>query len=306
MFLKKGNWKFGAFWKLARLSSNGTMAVDLTDLEPAGSTRVSPLERLPTELLNQIFDSTELPPEDLVALGVCSKTLWLQVLAHVRQDYRKAAAPWAQKPLLCSGTWLTDLPPAIYEQFPDEQVYERQYRNRNGRWYGPCPARKWNWAGVGGYADVEGKDCRKTWLAALNALSWSKEVVPTVMDTLRSSLEAVLYRDSCVAQRNWVLRNVTDHQYVRLKLDRPRLGEATHVHVRGAPRLSLDQALILRACWGAADGYPRQQDEKNDTLLRGEWAGHRFEVVEDSVAIEAGWKDVTAEIIKEWKVWSEG
>jgi len=302
-FTKAGK-TWDAFWKLARVPTIAPVAEFVTAFPGAdASVDASPIERLPAELFDMVLGDTELSTEDLMALGVCSKTLWLQILAHVHEDCRKAAAPWAGTPLLCTGSWLLDLPPAIYEAFPDQQKREDAYKARTGRWYGCCPARKLNWNGISNYVNVEGQSRTQAWLAALTTVARTAQTDRTTMRKLQCSLSEMLQRQTDVSQRNWILRNLTVQQYVRLKFDRPRRTQEANVYVRGASWLTLDRALILRISWGANETgtYDKRADDRLNASLRGSWAGHCFDVAEDSVSLEYSWHDVTDEVVKEAK-----
>ncbi|TKA41491.1 hypothetical protein B0A54_06378 [Friedmanniomyces endolithicus] len=281
-----------------------------------GAARTEPLslvEELPSELIGLILSEAGMSHREIIAFGLCSSELWLQTLSHIQRDVRDNTAPWAGKPLLCSGTWLTTLPPAIYERYPEEIEAERKYQNvlaqvhvpvsgtatgrgSRGRsaWYGPCPARVWNWTAVSEYENVRGIDCRQKWPEALTINMVDARLSPTASDKIWSDIRMVVDNNRAPIKANdWILLNVTTQQYVQLKLRRSEPGQSPQLYVAGARWLSLDQALILRICWGP-------DEMETHRLHRGMWAGHCFEVIEDTGA-RAGWDDVTFEIVEEGK-----
>ncbi|KAK0935828.1 hypothetical protein LTR29_012609 [Friedmanniomyces endolithicus] len=310
-FLQESGSNFGAFEKLARLPCPPPIKFNHTH----GAARTGPLslvEKLPSELIGLILSEAGMSHREIIAFGLCSSELWLQTLSHIQRDVRDDTAPWAGKPLLCSGTWLTTLPPAIYERYPEEIEAERKYQNvlaqvhvpvpgtatgrgSRGRsaWYGPCPARVWNWTAVSEYENVRGIDCRQKWLEALTINMVDAGLSPTASDKIWSDIRMVLNNRAPIEANDWLLLNVTTQQYVQLKLRRSEPGQSPRLYVAGARWLSLDQALILRICWGP-------DEMETHRLHRGMWAGHCFEVIEDTGA-RAGWEDVTSEIVEEGK-----
>lgn len=247
------------------------------------STKLSLLEKLPVELLSITLSDGTLSEQDIIGLGACSKTLFTHVLSHIRQQCRKAAAPWAATPLACTGSWLMDLPPALYEHFPEQVPLEHKYQTRSGKWYGACPARRFNWHAVDSL-DVDGQDGGEVWLKAFMSASWTEQNPPAVIHQLRRGIETTLRAQVADTQRHWILRNLTAHQYVRLKFNKSRESHEAHVHVQGAPRLTLDQAIVLRISWGAKDGCRDRVEAHEEALLRGSWAGHCFDVMKTAQA----------------------
>lgn len=137
-FLSDNASTWDAFSKLVRRSSliKCNVTVPAVGCNVTPTVQLSPFERLPTELLDMILNDQDLFVGDITALGVCSKTLWQSILAHVHQDC-KASASWAGTPLVCTGSLLTDLPPAICEKFfPDYEQSVKQYHARIQRWHG--------------------------------------------------------------------------------------------------------------------------------------------------------------------------
>ncbi|KAK5732636.1 hypothetical protein LTR17_010317 [Elasticomyces elasticus] len=307
----QGTSSMGAFEKLAQLPrrANTDGLYGDTSAQPLW---LSPMEGLPCEMISMVV--SEMSPNDIVALGMCSQTLWSHTLAHVERDIKQAAAPWAGKPLVCTGTWLEDLPPAIYELYPNELTSEERYRDcmksmrpgmgmRSLGWYGPCPARKWNWSTFEKYEDVGGKDCCRKWKDALNTIIHDAKLPSSVSSSLWSSLGGAMVGYLPSQQDRWILRNLTTLEYVRLDVAWSEDSVSFQAFAASANWLSLDQALTLRICWGTSQSY-RADKETTARLLRGQWAGHCFEVVNWREELGLEWKDVTAQLVEEGKRWS--
>ncbi|KAK0275909.1 hypothetical protein LTR35_010678 [Friedmanniomyces endolithicus] len=310
-FLHKSGSSFGAFEKLARLPFPPPVKFNYAH----GAARTGPMsfiEKVPSELISLILSEKGMTNTDVIAFGLCSTELWAQAVFHIQRDVRDNTAPWAGRPLLCSGSWLTTLPPPIYERYPEEIEAERKYqtvlaqkhvpvpgtatgRGSRGRsaWYGPCPARVWNWTAVSEYENVRGTDCRQKWLEALTINMVDARLSPTASNKIWSDIHMVLNNRAPIEANNWILLNATTQQYVQLKLRRSEPGQSPQLYVAGARWLGLDQALILRICWGP-DAI------ETHGLHRGVWAGHCFEVIEDTGA-RAGGEDVTSKIVEEGK-----
>ncbi|TKA47721.1 hypothetical protein B0A54_02095 [Friedmanniomyces endolithicus] len=227
-----------------------------------GAARTGPMsfiEKVPSELISLILSEKGMTNTDVIAFGLCSTELWAQAVFHIQRDVRDNTAPWAGRPLLCSGSWLTTLPPPIYERYPEEIEAERKYqtvlaqkhvpvpgtatgRGSRGRsaWYGPCPARVWNWTAVSEYENVRGTDCRQKWLEALTINMVDARLSPTASNKIWSDIHMVLNNRAPIEANNWILLNATTQQYVQLKLRRSEPGQSPQLYVAGARWLGLD------------------------------------------------------------------
>ncbi|KAK3117156.1 hypothetical protein LTR53_001735 [Teratosphaeriaceae sp. CCFEE 6253] len=318
---------FGAFDKLARLPARIARAsipilAGFQDSRSIGDSRhgLTPIERLPVELLGIVLADADLEPTDVIAVGMCSRELWAHALFHIQGDVVTHTGAWAGKPLLCSGTWLTDLPPAIYSRFPVAVEAEAKYQSRpvsvygGGRsarsWYGPCPARVWNYSMLRS-EDLEGQSVRLKWLKAFDAFSPGRIESADLVLTKRldESLRGVVESHMSHEPQDWVLRNLDTQEFVRLQrsrlrnsTDADRILESSALHLAGAPWLSLAHALLLRICWGSVTGG-REEGGKVAGLVRGQWAGQCFDVVEETEGLGAGWEDITSELIDEGSHW---
>ena len=131
------------------------------------SKRLSYLECAPTEILNMVLRNHGLSKKDLVALAVSSDVLFLHVLYQVENDSWQAAAPWADRELACTSTYLTDLD----ESFEKDDLFYSTVNEPNG---GPVSedgvtplARKINLAAIDQYEQVK-EDADAHWQASLD------------------------------------------------------------------------------------------------------------------------------------------
>ena len=147
----RNNYSWDAFEKLAQYARNGKKACSiLSDLPRSdNNNHGTSLECLPAEIIRMIISDPILHPADVVSLGLTSHLLWTHALAHMASICSKG--PWAETPLVCTGTWTISVPPAIHRLHPhikqDEEVFFKRARIA-GRWgpmRGVCPAREYNW-----------------------------------------------------------------------------------------------------------------------------------------------------------------
>ncbi|PPJ55357.1 hypothetical protein CBER1_10078 [Cercospora berteroae] len=308
-------WQFGAFEKLLRRTYVATKRSDedekrcdrvedvLSQLVSSSTPETKPLapiERLPAELLNIILDDPDLDKKDKVALGYCSTTTWMFVKTHILADCKRNLISWAGQSLICTGTWLSDLPASIIELSPDyvEEQKDwdaRRYRRGTGARYGPCPARMWNYRTSAESVDVEGMDVEEEWMSALE--TWAslcgEEVGPKVLE---ANLRQALRYDSGLRNEgstSFVLRNLTAREKVLLEVSYPdEKRKAAKVVVKGRPDVSLDAGLLTKICWGKSIIRERGH-------AKGSWAGHRFEIVDvDMPEDEKNFVDVTKDFVK--------
>lgn len=294
-FLKE-EFTWDAFDTLARPSNFNT--VDLTELlnrmrlTHPQSTTASAIERLPPELLTMVLSA--LSTNDVVAFGLASQSLWMHLLAHVQQQRQKLS--WAGRPLLCTGTYLMSVPPAIHALEPELRAQEEEFFNaapsRPGMGMsrrGMCPARRWNWNARSSFTDRSTQPLESEWVNSFISTSTNSGIYPVDIATLRHTLEAMLPRRSRVSKRmrdlrradpakrarcgqrnttpySWLLRNLTTHEYVVLKQSKRYQREPNYMHVKGLPSLSVDKALLMRVTWSAeyTGKYADEDDRAGD------------------------------------------
>lgn len=89
-----------------------------------------PLDKLPVELLEMVFDN--LVDEDVIRLSLTSVDLWLMAYRCLQMRYFDRCAPWAGDRLICVGDYARadDLPKAILTKeeidFIEDQVRQHQ------------------------------------------------------------------------------------------------------------------------------------------------------------------------------------
>ena len=124
--LLEGDWSFDAFEKLARWREIPS-APDLTGCVVHHG--LSPIEELPAELLSLVFSDGNLAKEDVIRLGTCSQTLWTHAVRQMQMDARASAAPWADTPMLCTGTYLRTVPPELCKHYPTLTADQDRWRD---------------------------------------------------------------------------------------------------------------------------------------------------------------------------------
>jgi hypothetical protein len=107
LFMKEKSWD--AWSKLAKPVESGLLRVSRGPRPSSCRANIaaSRLECMPAELLKMVFGDGTLEKQDVVALGLCSQSLWLHMLRHVESAYRKFAAPWAGIEIACTGPGMT-------------------------------------------------------------------------------------------------------------------------------------------------------------------------------------------------------
>lgn len=258
------------------------------------------LECMPAELLARVFGDETLEKWDIVALGLCSQSLWQHMLRHVESVYRKSAAPWAGVEIACTGTCLTELP----ESFERDNLAMDSVISKDG----PAQmflARRFNWSAWNEFKQPETNQ-QDAWRSALHVhrtgaaipnSRWPKLEEDISCSNLFPQILPNLYPNLSPESPSWILRNLTTKEYVRLCENPYRKREYI---VPGLPWLRLDDVLMMRICWTLNPGPPMYL-QIDSGLYRGKWAGHCFEVVMvEDASTEAGvWTDVTRELVSE-------
>ncbi|KAM0260562.1 hypothetical protein ACHAPA_010248 [Fusarium lateritium] len=274
------------------------------------------LEKLPAELLLTIF--TLLQPEELMALGLCSETLWNHAITYAQGGYSRwrNAYSWVNTPLICAGSKLDALPKSIYdtstrathEELPPWDVPITEEPTGLNDWYHrviepfqktPCPY------------DV------------LFSKAFSENIQSAgIPENVQRSMKASLPTLNVEVGSKWYLRNLTQKEYICMEGVVARKGEAT-VCLKETHWLTLDMLLLWLITWrGEEDvqevwtwdeletfvGFPDEKledtlmdptygplDDKFWPMWAGAWAGHRLEVVAER-ELDADWVDRTSAI----------
>ena len=178
----------------------------------------SSLECMPAELLKMIFDETP-EKQDIIALGLCSQSLWQHMLDRVETAYRQSAAPWAGKEIACTGTYLTDLP----DSFEKDNLAVDSVTATNG----PSRmvlARRFDWSAWGEYKQPE-EIQQDAWRSALNVhrkasgvpeSCWPKLEEDVLCGKLFPRVYAKAVHNLSIEKEDWVLRNQDTKEYVRI------------------------------------------------------------------------------------------
>ena len=273
-------------------------------------TELAPLERMPTELLTLIIESDTLEKEDVIALGLSSPSLWQHAVQQVRKACYQIAAPWANTPIACTGTYLTSLPPVFERDNPDpgrspriiSQITQNGIRSQFSYIDRMCWARKFNWAAVSEHRKAESPSHESSaWTRALHKhLATVKVSAPAV----RQMEEDISYEQLFAStDSNWLLRNLTAHEFVRCKA--PMGGKMAHVDHPDSEWIRIDDVLMMRICWSRITRWASAEEQLPEAWKFGPWAGHSFEIVpqQEQTGLTAGegreWRDVTLEVVKQ-------
>ncbi|KAJ6545596.1 hypothetical protein B0H19DRAFT_1168049 [Mycena capillaripes] len=301
-FLNSGlSWD--AFGKLAHVGRYTESPLLLRQLVRAPDMS-SRLEKLAAELLCLI--SAGLDVDDLIALGLCSQTLWCIAMCQLQDECQRRMAPWAGTPIICTSTHLMSVPdsfrqvnPGLVEEMKAWEV-RRQMATRHRM--GVSPVRRWNWGALNNYSEVvDIHSLSSQCLAAFSAKAESSGIPKKLQVALQRTMTNDLFCPPSVHNcSKWVLRNLDTKEVVHFQAaKREGLEDTVCLAVSGLPWLTLDFVLTLRILWPALKRY---NDPPPSNVKLGAWAGHKFDVVE-AANLEAGesWQDVTEDITREAK-----
>lgn len=303
---------FGAF---DRLINTKPAPLEICDLLPFGGAprfagSRAHVESLPPEILDLILndDAIELP--DLLALSLTSQTLWVQVAAHIRAIRYNTLGCWVNTPLVITGTYMSKLPPALYQHFPSMREQEAVFAARPNRRIGMCPARRWNYDVIYNFTDVSDSVSCREWTDAFDhhmsvsglSMVLSCRTRPAgIRDRLRTALtKHLLDPVPLPLGSTWTLRNLTTKECVQLHVEDIDASLARAPHVKGVKGLTVDKILVLQATWKWDSHSWRRDFDGADDFDHDAWAGHCFDIVPCVEAGDAGggWKDVTESIAR--------
>jgi hypothetical protein len=294
-----------AFGKLAHVGRDRKSPFLLRQLVRAPDMS-SRLEKLAAELLCII--SAGLDVDDLIALGLCSQTLWCIAMYQLQDECQRRMAPWAGTPIICTSTHLTSVPdsfrqvkPGLIEEMKAWEARRHTDRARN-RDMGMSPIRRWNWGALNDYSEVvDVHSLSSQCLAAFSTKVESSGIPKKLQAALQHTMTNDLFRPPSVHNRGkWVLRNLDTKEVVHFQaVKREGFKDTVCLAVSGLPWLTLDFVLTLRILWPDLNRY---NDPQPSNVKVGAWAGHKFDVVE-AANLEPGesWQDVTEDIAREAK-----
>ncbi|KAM0425976.1 hypothetical protein ACHAPT_008915 [Fusarium lateritium] len=286
--------------------------------------RSCPLERLPPELLRDIFSRLEIT--DQIAVGLCSQHLWVYAVSAIREGirFRHNQLSWAGTPIICSCPAPRALPEALTEAVPDANYPEDQ---------SPRPstvkgwARYWVAEAITQYQKAPSPEYHVPITEFWKHISSSG-----IPENRHSQMASCLNTCAFKSGAGCYLRSLTAKEYIRLEL--VKKGVDITAKFVGHDWLTLDILLIWLISWArrqpvpAIDWSDEQQTEELawdfgvgpegilnlETASRaravlgfktaGKWAGHRLDVVDEaSEEMSADWHDRTPDIEKCTRNW---
>jgi hypothetical protein len=324
------HWSFEAFKFLCNSmegveinSDEGTMpqSAKSTSQPLQGETR---LEMLPDELLGAICELLKI--EEFMALALCSQRLWSHAIKWIKGSYPrwKNKYSWVNTPIICTAAGLRVLPKALQHMLPEPTTKDTERESeRTGRRYEIETTRASIWfkESVDSYEKVPFPyDClyEEVFLKQFEAAY--------IPERLHSTMKASLPRLNLEPGGSWLLRNLTDQEYIRMEAVVTSDGEAT-ISLPGRQWLTLDILLLWLISWKADYKKKRKKawsweqletfiglsdQELSDLSLDrsfgpmyydfwpiwvGPWAGHRLDVVIET-GLDNDWKDRTGNITR--------
>ncbi|KAF5638086.1 hypothetical protein F52700_4790 [Fusarium sp. NRRL 52700] len=286
-----------------------------------GQTR---LEMLPAELLAAIFELLEV--EDTVALAMCSQTLWSRTMNWVKGSYVqwKNEYSWANTPMICTVETLRVLPKALQYILPEPTSEDIEMESElAGRRHHLATT----WASIWFNEAVDNYEKVPFPYDSLYEEAFLRHLeMASIPERLHPIMKACLPRLSLEPGSSWLLRNLTEQEYIRMEAVVTSDNEAT-ISLPGRQWLTLDILLLWLISWKADYKKNRKkawsweqletfegftdQDLSNaceDPLYGpcctdfwpiwvGAWAGHKLDVVTET-KLDTEWKDRTENITR--------
>ncbi|KAF5560761.1 hypothetical protein FPHYL_6473 [Fusarium phyllophilum] len=282
------------------------------------------LEMLPAELLGAIFELLEV--EESMALALCSPTLWYHTMRWIKGSYIqwKNKYSWVNTPMICTVAGLRVLPKALQHILPEpnSEDMERESEQRSHRYeLATTRASIWFNKSADSYEKVPFPYDYLYEEAFLKQLGGA-----AIPERLHSTLKACLPRLYLEPGSSWLLRNLTDQEYIRMEAAVTSDDEAT-ISLPGCQWLTLDTLLLWLISWKADYKKNRKKawsweqletfegfsDQDLSDACRGlgygpmssdfwpmwvgPWAGHRLDVVTEE-SLDNDWKDRTENITR--------
>ncbi|KAF5585409.1 hypothetical protein FPANT_7518 [Fusarium pseudoanthophilum] len=282
------------------------------------------LEMLPAELLREIIEL--LKPEEFVALALCSQRLWSQAIMWAKGSYIqwKKKYSWVNTPVICTAAGLRVLPKALQHTLPEPTSEDMERESeQTGRRSGIEITRASIWfeESVASYEKVP---FPYDYLYEEAFLKQFKGAA--IPKSLHSTMKTCLPRLSIEPGSGWLLRNLTDQEYIRMEAVVTSDDEAT-ISLPGRQWLTLDILLLWLISWKADYKKKRRKAwtwDKLETFIGftdqdlsdtsqdpaygpmyydfwpiwvGPWAGHRLDVVTEK-SLDNDWKDRTENITR--------
>lgn len=249
------------------------------------------LSSLPLELLTLVADHLE--KRDIISLAMTCHSMMSFSLDNIKAGISRTTPIWAGKPLAALGSYLTDLPPAFFQNGLAYKSVSREdlisLDVDNGMSFSPrrfhhWPARQYIWATASdqdeyGYEEVDASSELSRWSATLEEFSLPSTTDEQVPYTLMSI--ALQEKPGCICGANeFYLRDLSTKELVRICNCRGQ----TEAHIADAVEesdlLLLDIVLLNRLRWASKAG--RRPGQGQDRTC-GPWAGHSFDIVSTTV-----------------------
>lgn len=175
-----------------------------------------------------------------LALALCSTYLWDHVVNQELSRHHGRGGAWAGQPLICTATWLTELPPPVLVYCPKlvEDVAgwkasrDSAAKSKTGvtsrgrglglRQLGMNPIRRWNWDALSRWDDAADFSPRSVLTKAFEQHSATevvgKNMTESTVGRLRQMLATAIDPLAKCQAEDWVLRNIDTREYVSLTL----------------------------------------------------------------------------------------
>ncbi|KAF2232801.1 hypothetical protein EV356DRAFT_517143 [Viridothelium virens] len=298
--------------KLAR-SETPSYAHTLLHKAQNPKVRLSPLERLPPEMVAMILADSSLRRKDIVAFGLCSTSLWSHVLSHIEQQCRHKAAPWAGMELALIGTRLLGFPASFAR---DSLAWNSVGASNDIN--GQLSASDYAWSTLHLYTCPPATNC-DVWLKVLR-----DQYEDLCVD---AQFPLVFARSLTGAGLPWTLRNLDTLEYITctctVELKPSATKDEDCIYTRNAQDpgrdirqgfvmqngevlgwLRVEDVIMSRICCSRAplsinSSYP---DHRKHVPKQGPWAGHRFDIVASGTNgfhDTNGWTDLTEQVVQE-------
>ncbi|RGP78416.1 hypothetical protein FLONG3_3552 [Fusarium longipes] len=296
--------------------------VDTLPFLSQSSKSPSLLERLPPEMLGEIFE--HLGPDCCIALGLCSRTLWVYAVKHMHKEHLKQREKYSfvGTPVVFIGSHPVVLPQRLYDIYPESVPTERKedfIAHIPGR-QGPMVTRSTTWYRETMRQSHQTPCPQKDWFVE----SFKKHTpAAKIPKNLWDNMYCMVPRSSPKRGSKWLLRNLTTNEFIRMEGVKPYEAEPTVSHI-GNKWLTADRLLLWLISWrgdGRQDTWSWEEleefvgvtaegiedilvdptygplDDKFWPMWAGIWAGHSLEIVTDR-ELGSEWVDRTGVIEK--------
>ena len=198
------SWVCRAWWLWASLARPVLAVQHVQAYTPSCRSTPAAIERLPNELLDEIFDYLSENKKDMLALGLSSAFLWNLIVRRVQRDYGRSAGVFAGKRMLYLGqgdyrSYLTSfgLSPTEVTQPCHRALLATQHLSEG-------LVLPWLQSEIT-------KSVGQGWAEALILAKHWDGISPAVWKCIERDLTPAIYPQD----RVWVLRNLTTCEFVR-------------------------------------------------------------------------------------------